>query len=216
MIYSPTLAIWQATLCPKSLRTMFIFFFHLTAFLGCSSLDGYFYEHGPFWFDSDSAKSLVANKWSWLHDVHLLFLESPAGVGFSYSDKDYRVFVCAPCIDAHPCSPAQPNWSEESDSTLCNCAPGAVREYMWAGEWCTRHTNVKDTFGRPGTATSLGGNMQMHFGQPIFRKGRALCSAPHDPAQSTPQCTTRHAATPRCTAQRRSHRSTGRGGFVGG
>eukprot|EP00667_Euglena_gracilis_P009413 EG_transcript_9562 len=56
---------------------------------GCSSLDGYFYEQGPFWFDDDDAKDLEPNPWSWLRVANMLFLESPAGVGFSFSSQPY-------------------------------------------------------------------------------------------------------------------------------
>jgi len=59
---------------------------------GCSSLDGFFYENGPFKFGSGDSLSIVKNPFSWHRVANMLFLESPAGVGFSYSaDKnDYN------------------------------------------------------------------------------------------------------------------------------
>jgi len=61
---------------------------------GCSSLDGFFYENGPFKFATNSTTpSLVDNPYSWHKVANMLFLESPAGVGFSYStsgENDYR------------------------------------------------------------------------------------------------------------------------------
>jgi len=61
---------------------------------GCSSLDGYFYEHGPFIFD-DSTKDLklIERPYSWNRIANVVYLESPAGVGFSYSNtsSDYNV-----------------------------------------------------------------------------------------------------------------------------
>lgn len=68
---------------------------------GCSSLEGFFYEHGPLVvadahappninFDgspstNDPSHVLVRNPWSWSRAANVLYLEAPAGVGFSYS-----------------------------------------------------------------------------------------------------------------------------------
>ncbi|XP_061356961.1 serine carboxypeptidase 1-like [Gastrolobium bilobum] len=58
---------------------------------GCSSLGyGAFEELGPFRVNSDG-KTLFNNKYAWNEVANVLFLESPAGVGFSYSNttSDY-------------------------------------------------------------------------------------------------------------------------------
>lgn len=58
---------------------------------GCSSLDGYFYEHGPFSINSDY-KTLSVRDARWNKQANTLYIESPVGVGFSYStSKNYIV-----------------------------------------------------------------------------------------------------------------------------
>jgi len=59
---------------------------------GCSSLDGFFYEHGPFRIAENNSSQLVRFEHSWAKQANMLYLESPVGVGFSYSDapdKEY-------------------------------------------------------------------------------------------------------------------------------
>lgn len=59
---------------------------------GCSSLDGYLYEHGPFHVSDSDFTKLVYNNATWAKQANMVYLEAPAGVGFSYSDEseDYK------------------------------------------------------------------------------------------------------------------------------
>ena len=53
---------------------------------GCSSLDGFVYEMGPFEIDSNNNLSLRPYRWN--KNVNMLYVEAPVGVGFSYSTDD--------------------------------------------------------------------------------------------------------------------------------
>uniref|UniRef100_UPI00398E8AF3 lysosomal protective protein n=1 Tax=Pristiophorus japonicus TaxID=55135 RepID=UPI00398E8AF3 len=52
---------------------------------GCSSLDGFLAENGPLHVKDDGS-TLYINEYSWNKVANVLYLESPAGVGFSYAD----------------------------------------------------------------------------------------------------------------------------------
>jgi hypothetical protein len=51
---------------------------------GCSSLFGFWTEHGAF-VVNDDGQTVQPNPYSWNREAHMLYLEAPAGVGFSYS-----------------------------------------------------------------------------------------------------------------------------------
>lgn len=56
---------------------------------GCSSLTGLFLEHGPFRLDtSDKVPTLKYFDYTWTKKASMIYLESPLGVGFSYSDNE--------------------------------------------------------------------------------------------------------------------------------
>jgi carboxypeptidase C (cathepsin A) len=53
---------------------------------GCSSLLGFLQEHGPYVMD-DWEDNFKKNPWSWNKEASILYIESPAGVGYSYCEN---------------------------------------------------------------------------------------------------------------------------------
>ncbi|GLT64798.1 hypothetical protein SLA2020_372680 [Shorea laevis] len=74
---------------------------------GCSSFDGFVYEHGPFNFEAAQAKGnlpkLHLNPHSWSEVSNIIYLDSPVGVGFSYSKNasDYNTGDLQTASDTH-------------------------------------------------------------------------------------------------------------------
>ncbi|GMI70872.1 serine carboxypeptidase-like 20 [Hibiscus trionum] len=74
---------------------------------GCSSFDGFVYEHGPFNFEAakanESLPQLHLNLYSWSKVSNIIYLDSPVGVGFSYSknQSDYITGDLQTAIDTH-------------------------------------------------------------------------------------------------------------------
>lgn len=74
---------------------------------GCSSFDGFVYEHGPFNFEAaksdGSLPQLHLNPYSWSKVSNIIYLDSPAGVGYSYSKNrsDYRTGDLKTALDSH-------------------------------------------------------------------------------------------------------------------
>ncbi|XBI55509.1 hypothetical protein VPH35_037314 [Triticum aestivum] len=74
---------------------------------GCSSFDGFVYENGPFNFERGSTPGglpkLHLNPYSWSKVSSMIYLDSPAGVGMSYSlnKSDYTTGDLKTAADAH-------------------------------------------------------------------------------------------------------------------
>ncbi|XP_069112460.1 lysosomal protective protein-like [Argopecten irradians] len=68
---------------------------------GCSSDLGLLTEHGPFQISSDG-KTVTNNPYSWNTVANMIYLEAPAGVGFSYSpDQNYKTDDDQVALDNH-------------------------------------------------------------------------------------------------------------------
>ncbi|KAJ3675684.1 hypothetical protein LUZ60_004726 [Juncus effusus] len=74
---------------------------------GCSSFDGFVYENGPFNFEagekSGSLPILHLNPYSWSKVSSVIYLDSPAGTGLSYSlnHSDYITGDLKTAFDSH-------------------------------------------------------------------------------------------------------------------
>ncbi|XP_047957115.1 serine carboxypeptidase 1-like [Salvia hispanica] len=73
---------------------------------GCSSFDGFIYEHGPFNFAKGphgGFPTLHLNPYSWSKVSSMIYLDSPAGVGLSYStnESDYITGDLKTASDSH-------------------------------------------------------------------------------------------------------------------
>ena len=68
---------------------------------GCSSLLALFSEHGPYVFD-DNEYVIKPNPQPWNQRANMLYIESPAGVGYSKAttDEDYAHNDMSQSIDA--------------------------------------------------------------------------------------------------------------------
>ncbi|KAG0487626.1 hypothetical protein HPP92_009721 [Vanilla planifolia] len=74
---------------------------------GCSSFDGFVYEHGPFNFkpgkEVGNLPELQLNPFSWSKVSNIIYLDSPAGVGMSFSvnEADYSTGDIKTASDSH-------------------------------------------------------------------------------------------------------------------
>lgn len=58
---------------------------------GCSSMLAFLQEHGPITLDDD-APAFVPNEFSWTKRANIIYLESPAGVGFSTANENEKIY----------------------------------------------------------------------------------------------------------------------------
>lgn len=53
---------------------------------GCSSMLGFMQENGPYVIE-DNSTAIIRNPHPWTAEANMLWIESPAGVGFSYGSE---------------------------------------------------------------------------------------------------------------------------------
>ena len=67
---------------------------------GCSSLLGAFLENGPFVYDDGTGDYLKPNQYTWNTRANVLYIESPAHVGFSMGGpNDYNFTDMTQSVD---------------------------------------------------------------------------------------------------------------------
>ena len=54
---------------------------------GCSSMLALFQENGPFVVDEELTPNFQENEYAWYNNASMLYIESPAGVGYSYNNE---------------------------------------------------------------------------------------------------------------------------------
>ncbi|KAI6694397.1 hypothetical protein NL676_022107 [Syzygium grande] len=111
---------WYVTIDPRHRKRLFYYFgtseripsedpvvLWLNGGPGCSSFNGFMYEHGPFNFEAPKMQKsqlrLHLNPYSWSKVSSIIYLDSPAGVGFSYSknSSDYQTGDIKTACDSH-------------------------------------------------------------------------------------------------------------------
>ncbi|KAK1571487.1 hypothetical protein Q3G72_018066 [Acer saccharum] len=101
---------------------------------GCSSMDGFIYEHGPFNFAKGKEKgqlpTLHLNPYSWSKVSNIIYLDSPAGVGFSFC-KDKSAYETGDIQTAKDTHKFLLKWLEEYQEFSSN--PFYVSGESYAG-----------------------------------------------------------------------------------
>ena len=78
---------------------------------GCSSMTGFLYEHGPYIFPLESV-NLTQNIYSWNTNASVIYLDAPAGVGFSVAG-DQANYSTNDTITAHDNLQALLQWYQK-------------------------------------------------------------------------------------------------------
>ena len=91
---------------------------------GCSSLDGFLSENGPFVLEDGMLKlNGTFNAWSWNNVANILYFESPAGVGFSPTETPFTSDYYNDYVTT------QDNW--EALKTFFNGFPELAKNDFW-------------------------------------------------------------------------------------
>ena len=133
---------------------------------GCSSLDGFIYEHGPFRTNPTDPTKLIRFPQTWASVANMLYLEAPAGVGFSYSteEADYNTDDDKTAHD-----------SAEALQAFFAAFPRYKKgAFFIAGESCTRHGSSNRQPSQAGSLLSRA--WQMHAVN-LSRRGRVRAHA---------------------------------------
>ena len=58
---------------------------------GASSLTGQFTEQGPYKMLNNN--TIIRNQYTWTKYYHMLFIDQPAGTGYSYTDSNLHTYI---------------------------------------------------------------------------------------------------------------------------
>ena len=86
---------------------------------GCSSMLGFMQEHGP-WIIDDGEDYVKPNPFSWNRRANMLYIESPAGVGFSIAGNETSDWTQNDMTQSEDAKVALMNWFEKFPERLDN------------------------------------------------------------------------------------------------
>ena len=159
---------------------------------GCSSLGGMFTELGPYVLDADMGMSL--NPYSWNKVANVLFMEQPAGVGFSYPNATIddattaldtyegllQFFAAHPELDGRPFYVAGESYGghyvpntakavEDGNAALAEGAAGRInlKGFMVGNGYCDWHLDFN--------ANVANGRYHALTSEKDFRAAEAAC-----------------------------------------
>ena len=183
---------------------------------GCSSLDGWAYEHGPFRINDTDPTQLYHFDYTWAGLANMLYIEAPVGVGFSYSDdkSDYpkcnddntaldNLAAVEKFYQLYPEHAKNDLWITGESCECSNGLPRMPRSRLTVAARHGRRRGLRSDFGGSDLARHAGGDVQRRAprrhrgGQRLLRhRDRSLRRAGPAVPHGVPHGARLHAALP--------------------